>query len=223
MRSLLQAAPNLGLVLTQEILDELLARIVGNAFGRVHQAQRRGRDHGLLHRHVRVAHRHLEVRIRVAPVREWSAREPWHAPGVAVGEGNPETVGGRIGLPVDRVGRKVMVLALLAVADHRRAAGFEALEGVANRCFVQRSERRILAIGPGERGDKFRWPRDAANGLGGEGPAHARPVGVSCGLVCAASVSLSRCNGLPNRAAAAIASGSGGYDFGLDRDLQLHR
>ena len=51
-----QAAADLGLVLAQQVVDELLARVAGDLVGGIHQAQGRGRDDRLLHRHVRVAH-----------------------------------------------------------------------------------------------------------------------------------------------------------------------
>ena len=66
VRALLQAAAHLGLVLAQQVVDELLARVAGDPFGRIHEAQRRRRDDRLLHRHVRVALRDVEVAVRVA-------------------------------------------------------------------------------------------------------------------------------------------------------------
>ena len=61
--ALLQAAADLGFVLVQQVVDELLARVAGNLVGRIHEAQRRGRDDRLLHRHVGVAQGHVQVAV----------------------------------------------------------------------------------------------------------------------------------------------------------------
>ena len=79
MRALGQAAPDLGLVLVQQVVDELLARVAGNPLGRIHEAQRRGRDDRLLHRHVRVAQGDVQVAVRVAAIAERTGGEPRHA------------------------------------------------------------------------------------------------------------------------------------------------
>src|SRR5260370_10549086 len=71
-------------MLAQQIVDELLPRIVWKAFGWVHQAQGRWRYHGLLDRHVRIAHGHIQVRICVAQITKWAAREPQHTAAVTL-------------------------------------------------------------------------------------------------------------------------------------------
>ena len=78
-----KAAPDLGLMLVQQIVDELLAGIAGDLVGGIHQAQRRGRDDRLLDRHVRVAHGDVQIAVGVAPVAERARRQPRHAAGVA--------------------------------------------------------------------------------------------------------------------------------------------
>ena len=55
-----ETAPDLGDVLVDEVFDELLARVVGDAVGRIHEAQGRRRNHRLLHRHGGMTQRLLE-------------------------------------------------------------------------------------------------------------------------------------------------------------------
>ena len=125
VRALLQAAANLGFVLAQQIVDELLARIARDPFGRIHEAQRRGRDDRLLHRHVRVAHGDVQVAVRIALVAERAAGQPRHAAGMAGRERNLESVRGRVRQPVHAIGPEVVILPLLAVGDHRGARRLE--------------------------------------------------------------------------------------------------
>ena len=61
VRALPQAVADLGLVLAQQVVDELLAGIAGDLVGRVHQAQGRRRDDRLLHRDVGVLQGHVEI------------------------------------------------------------------------------------------------------------------------------------------------------------------
>ena len=95
VRAFLEATTNLRFVLPQEILDELLARVSGNLLGRIHEAQRRWRDHRLLDRAVRVSLRHVQVAVRVSLYRN-GPREPRHAADVARGKRNLESVRGGV-------------------------------------------------------------------------------------------------------------------------------
>ena len=87
VRALPQAVADLGLVLAQQVVDELLAGIAGDLVGRVHQAQGRGRDDRLLHRHVGVPQGHVQVAVRV-PSGSGTARPSAAASG---GRGRPRT------------------------------------------------------------------------------------------------------------------------------------
>ena len=66
VRALPQAGANFGLVLAQQIGDELLAGVAGNRLRRVHQAQGRRGDHRLLDRPLRVPKGHVEIAVGVA-------------------------------------------------------------------------------------------------------------------------------------------------------------
>src|SRR5258708_38324680 len=112
MCALFQAAPYFGLMLTQQISDELLARIISNALGWVHQTQGRRRYHRLLDRHVRVTHRDIEVTVCVPPVTERAACEPRHAARMTVRERNYETIRGRVRKPMHAVRAKILILPL---------------------------------------------------------------------------------------------------------------
>src|SRR5262245_26991281 len=90
VRALLQTAANLGLVLAQQILDEFLARITGNPFGWIHEAQSRGRDDRLLNERMRVTHRDFQVLVSIDVVMKRPGREPKHAADVTGGERDPE-------------------------------------------------------------------------------------------------------------------------------------
>ena len=151
----------------------MLARIVGNALGRVRQAQGRRRYHRLLDRHVRVPHGDVQVTAGVPPVSEGAAREPREPPRVAVGERNGETIRGRVRKTVHAVRREVVVLPLFAVRDYRRARRLEPLDGVPNGVFIERSQIGLLVgirgIAPRDPLDQFRRSGNAANGLGGYG------------------------------------------------------
>ena len=67
------------------------------------------------------------------------------------GERNAEAVGRRVLQALDAVGPEVVVLALLAVGDHRRAGGFELPHRVLDGGVVQGFEARIGAVA--ERGN----------------------------------------------------------------------
>ena len=173
VRALPQAVADLGLVLAQQVVDELLAGVAGDLVGRVHEAQGRGRDDRLLHRHVGVAQRHVQVAVRVPLVTERAARQPRHPADVAGRERDLEAVRGRVRQPVDAVGPEVVVLPLLAVGDHRRAGGLEPLDGVPDRLVVERVQRRVRAVRRRDRLDQPEGPRDAADRLGWD--CHAEP------------------------------------------------
>src|SRR5258708_9126541 len=94
VRALFQAAPYLGFMLAQQIIDELFARIVPKALGWIHQTQGRRRYHRLLDRHVRIAHGDVQVAVCVPSVTERAAREPRQAARMPVREYDFETVRG---------------------------------------------------------------------------------------------------------------------------------
>ena len=58
---------------SKQVVDELVARIPRDAVRRIHQAQRRRRDDGLLDRHAGVTKGVLEVAVGIAPVAERTA------------------------------------------------------------------------------------------------------------------------------------------------------
>src|SRR2546428_12335157 len=96
VRALLQAAPYLGFMLAQQIFDELLARIIRNCLGRVHQAQGRRRDYRLLDRDARVAHGDIQVTVSVSSVPEWTVCEPRQAACVTIREWDGEAIRGGV-------------------------------------------------------------------------------------------------------------------------------
>src|SRR6202171_1812631 len=137
VRTLFQAAPYLGFMLVQQIVDELLARIIQNRFGWVQQTQGRRRNHRLLDRHVSVAHGGIQVAVCVPPVTERTTREPRQAARMAIRERDLETVRGHVRKPMDAVRREIVMLPLFAVRNDRRAGGFEPFDGVSNRIFIE--------------------------------------------------------------------------------------
>ena len=133
----------------QQILDELLARVAGNAFGRIHQAQRGRRDDRLLDRQRgRSASRRRDSCRRSAGSGRARAVSRGMRRDVARGERNLEAVGRGVGEPVHAVGPEVVVLALLAVGDDRRARRLEALDRVADGLVVERIQARIVVAEP---------------------------------------------------------------------------
>ena len=166
VRALPQAVADLGLVLAQQVVDELLAGVAGDLVGRVHEAQGRGRDDRLLHRPVGVLQGHVQVAVRVPLVAERPGRQPRHPADVAGRERDLEAVRGRVRQPVDAVGPEVVVLPLLAVGDDRRAGGLEPLDGVPDRLLVERVQRRVRAVRRRDRLDQPQGPRDTADRLG---------------------------------------------------------
>src|SRR5438445_1692246 len=169
--ALFQAAPYLGFMLAQQIVDELLARIIRNSLGGVHQAQGRRRDHGLLNRDMRVAHGDIQITVSVSAIPERTIREPRQPAGVTVRERDGETIGGRVQKPVHAVGRETAILPLFAVGHHWRASSFKPLEGVSNGILKERGEIRILVgiptAGLSDPFDQGEWSWNASNWLGG--------------------------------------------------------
>src|ERR1700681_1434262 len=84
VRAFFQTAPYLGFMLAQQVVNELLARIIWNALGWVHQTQCRGRYHRLLDRYVRVADSEIQETVCIPPIAEWAACEPGQAASVSV-------------------------------------------------------------------------------------------------------------------------------------------
>ena len=169
VRAAQEAAAHLALVLAQQVFEEGLARIVGDARGRIEEAQRRGRDDRLLDRHARQPHRLGQIVVGVRAIAERPPGEPRPLAGVA-GELELEPIGREVLQPVDAVGGEVVVLALLAVGDHRRAGLFEEPDGLADRGLIERVElaarnlsRLIGARGlnqlrrAGNAADRFGW------------------------------------------------------------------
>ena len=160
--TLSQAVANFGLVLAQQVGDELLAGVPRYRLGRVHQAQGRRGDHGLLDWPMRVGEGRVEIAVRVGLVVEGPARQPKHAPRVTRREGNLEAVGSRVREPMNAIRPEIMVLALLAVRDHRRSGRLELRDRVSNGRIVQRLQGWILGV----RSDGLnqrRGARDAAD------------------------------------------------------------
>ncbi len=116
--------------------------------------------------------RDVEVAVGVHMVAERSTRQPQHAADMAGRERNPEAVGGGVGQALDAVGPKVVVLALLAVGDHRRAGRLEARNGVADGIVVERVEAWVGAPVFGDRLQQRRRSRDTSNGFGWKSHAY---------------------------------------------------
>src|SRR6266436_2286604 len=167
MGAFFQAAQYLGFVLIQQIVDELLARIIWDALGRVHQTQGRRRYHRLLDRHVRVAHGNVQVTVCVPPVTERAAREPRQAARMTVRERNYETILGHVREPMYAVRAEIVILSLFAVRNDRRPRGFKPFNGVSNGIFIERGEARILTVAPCDSLDQLNGSWDAADWLGG--------------------------------------------------------
>ena len=167
MCALFQAAPYLCLVLTQQIGDELLARIVRNLFGRVHQAQGGRRYHRLLERDVRIAHGDIQITICVPPVTERSAREPRQAARMTVPERNYETIRGHVRKAMHAIRTEIMILPLFAIGNDRGTYRFKPFNGVSNRIFIERVEAGILAVALCNSFEEIDGPWDTADWLRG--------------------------------------------------------
>ena len=168
-----QAAADFRLVLGEQIVDEGFAGIAGNALRGIHQAERRRRDHRLLDRPVRIAFRHGQVRIRVAPVSERSLGQPRHPARMTGGKGDLEAVRRRVREPVNGIGPEIVIFPLFSVRNHRRAGRFELPDGVADGVVVERLETGIVVTDPFDGVDQRGGTGQAADGLGwnhGVGP-----------------------------------------------------
>src|SRR5712664_2394130 len=137
MCALFQAAPYLGFMLAQQVVDELLARIISNVVGWIHQTQSRRRYHRLLDRNVRVAPGDIEERVCVTLVTERSAGEPRQPARMAVRERDFETIRCRVRKSMHAVCRKIVILPLFTVRNDRRACGLKPLNGISNRVFIE--------------------------------------------------------------------------------------
>src|SRR6266403_5645556 len=166
MGAFFQAAPYLGFVLIQQIVDELLARIICDALGRVHQTQGRRRYHRLLDRHVCVAHGNIQVTVCVPPITERATCEPRQATCMTVPERDNEAVRSRIRKPMHAVRAEIVILPLFAVGNHRRACRLKLFNGLPNRIFIERVQARIFAIALCDSLDEINGPWDTANWLG---------------------------------------------------------
>ena len=178
----IQARPDLRLMLAEEVGDELLARVVGDLVGGIHEAQRRRRNHRLLDRNVRVAQREAEIGIGADAVPERTAEQAQHAARVARGERDREAVRGNVVQALHAVGPEVVELALLAIGDDRRPGGLEAPDGVEDGVFVEWLERRIGAVAAGQGLDQRCGARDAADRLGGNLESHRDGDAHSCAI-----------------------------------------
>jgi len=86
---------------------------------------------------------------------------------MAGGERNPKTVRRGVREAVDRVGPEIVILALLAVGDHRRAGRLEPRDGVGNGVLVQRIEFWVGMISRRRnRLDQAGRPRNTADRFG---------------------------------------------------------
>jgi hypothetical protein len=81
-------------------------------------------------------------------------------------EGKLESVRRQVGQAVDAVGCEIVIFALFPIRDHRRAGFLEARNRVADRFFVKRLKRGIVAIALRKRFDQTEGPRNTANRLG---------------------------------------------------------
>ena len=177
VRALAQARADLGLVLRQEVVDELLAGVPGDPRGGVHQAQSRGRDDRLLDRHVSMAQGHIQVVVRSPCVAERAAGQSRHPAGVPGGERDPEAVGVGVRQPLHGIGPEILVLPLLSIGDDRRAGGLEPLDRIADRLLIERVESGVGAVPAlGNRRDQGGRPGNAADWL-----AWDRQLNFRCG------------------------------------------
>ena len=85
-----------------------------------------------------------------------------------------EPIRGQVGQAIYAIGAEVMILALLAIRDHRRAGRLETRDRIANGVFVERFQGRITAVGFGECFDQTMRSWDAPDRLGRNG--HAKVV-----------------------------------------------
>ena len=161
--ALLQATPDLGFVLVQQVVYELLARIARDLVGRVQQAQGRGRDDRLLHGYVSVAQGHVQVAVRTPVVTKWAGSEPRHPADMTGRERDLEAVRVHVRQSVHAIRPEVMVLSLLAVRDHRRGGGLKPLNGIPNRLVIKRVQLWVGAVACRNSLDQPKGPRNASD------------------------------------------------------------
>ena len=167
-----EAAADVGRGLVDEVVEEGLARVAGDAVGRVEEAERRSRDHGLLERRACVFRGRHRDTTRVA---SRSGTDPRSGRGSCRVwpslNGIVTPPGARLVSAGDRVGREAR-LALLAVGDHGGAGLLEAAERVADGLVEERVEpaaeirpRRPPACRPGVLGTGgcCRWVRSGVS------------------------------------------------------------
>src|SRR5207302_7376843 len=111
----------LGVMLAEEVVDELVPRVSGKLIGGIHEAQCGWGNNRLLERLVRVAQRDIEKTVRVALVTKRAAGQPRHAARMTVRKRNLKSVGRRVRQAMHGVGEEVVILSLFAVGDHGRA------------------------------------------------------------------------------------------------------
>ena len=154
-----------------EIVQKLLAGIARDPRRRVEQRQRRGRDHGLLHRPVGILLRSLEVRSRRKSRNgRGPRRQDRKLSSVPVAERDGHAAGREVLCAVDRVRREAR-LALFAVGDDGRARLLEAADRVADGGVEERLERVARdAAGPvsGHAFDQGLGSWNTSDRLGGE-------------------------------------------------------
>src|SRR6266850_6888547 len=88
---------------------------------------------------------------------------------MTISEWDCEAVRRCVRKPMHAVRSEIVILLLFAVCDDRRTCGFETLNRVSNRIFIERSEVRILTISFCDSLDEINGPWDTANWLGGYG------------------------------------------------------
>ena len=170
VRPAIQATADLGGGLTDEVLDERLARVARQAVTRVQQAQRRGGDDRLLQGCLRVGSRGVDVRPGLRRVTEGAGRQERELAGVAVLERNRHPSRREVRESGDRIRRETL-LALLAVGHHRRPGLLETTQGVSHGVVIQgleggRPEQSLARCSHAV--DQLRRARDTADRFGGK-------------------------------------------------------
>src|SRR5258708_33065253 len=166
MGTLFQAAAYLGFVLSEQIVDELLAGIVRNALGWVHQTQGRRRYYRLLDLDVGVEQSGIQIMVGVSPVTERGACEPGQAARVAVCERDFEAIRGDVRKPMHGVRREIVIFPLFAIGNDGGTGGFKPLNRLSNRIFIEGEQVGILAVAFGDPLDQIKRSRATADWLG---------------------------------------------------------
>src|SRR6266850_6010879 len=86
---------------------------------------------------------------------------------MTIGEWDCEAVRRCVRKPLHAVRGEIVILLLFAVCDDRRTRGFETLNGVSYRIFIERSEVGMLSIAFCDSLDEIKGSWDTANGLSG--------------------------------------------------------